>query len=201
MFSTKLKQKLFVWAALASACQAADSTRFAVENGNAAFVANTNVSAIAVKGKSTALTASLRVKRNAQGLDVEQIEAFLPVKSLLTGMSLRDEHMRRYIFTTGAGETPDLRFEAQIVTCSGPTCQIAGNLTVRGIARRFTVPLKFRDEGNSLKASGEAVVKLSDYGIERPSQFGVKTTDEVLLRFEFTARETTDVGASTGGTR
>jgi hypothetical protein len=37
--------------------------------------------------------------------------------------------------------------------------------------------------------SGESTVKLSDYGIEQPSQFGVKTADEVQLHIEFSGKE------------
>ena len=35
------------------------------------------------------------------------------------------------------------------------------------------------------------MVKLSAYGIERPSQLGVTTTDDVKLHLEFTAKATT----------
>ena len=32
-------------------------------------------------------------------------------------------------------------------------------------------------------------MKLSDYGIEQPSQFGVKTSNEIQLHLEFTGKE------------
>ena len=35
-------------------------------------------------------------------------------------MSLRDEHMRCYIFTTVYGKIPDLHFEADGAACSVP---------------------------------------------------------------------------------
>ena len=73
----------------------------AVDGGTASFLVTTNVPAISVKGKSTALQARVRMERNADGLHLAEIEASMPVSSIATGMSLRDEHMRRYIFTTG----------------------------------------------------------------------------------------------------
>ena len=51
------------------------------------------------------------------------------------------------------------------------------------------MPLKIRADGAAFRATGESAVKLSDYGIEQPSQFGVKTADEIQLHIEFSAKE------------
>ncbi len=120
----------------------------------------------------------------------------MPVKSILTGMAVRDEHMRRYIFTTADGKTPDLHFEGAEAACAAQagrssefSCQVSGALSIRGVARPFSIALKIRAEGTVYRAAGESTVKLSDYGIEQPSQFGVKTADEIQLHIEFSARE------------
>jgi len=104
--------------------------------------------------------------------------------------------MRRYIFTTADGKTPDLRFESAEAACAAQSgqsrefsCQVSGSLTIRGVARPFSIPLKIRVEGAVFRATGESTVKLSDYGIEPPSQFGVKTTDEIQLHVEFNGKE------------
>ena len=124
---------------------------------------------------------------------LEQIEASLSVKSIGTGMKLRDEHMRKYVFTTDTGEVPDVRFvgdkaECSKVSANQSTCQVAGSLTIRGTARPFSIALKVKEDGDRFHASGDSVVRLSAYGIEPPSQLGVTTSDEVKLRLEFTAR-------------
>ncbi len=203
--------KMFALVSLAAATAFAasvtktGSTTVSVQNGSAAFVANTNVSAISVKGKSNALEAKVSLRRSPDGLQLEHIDANLPVKTLVTGMGMRDEHMRKYIFTTADGKTPDLHFEADNATCSGSgheaVCQVAGNLSIRGIAKPFTVPLKIREDGSSFKASGDTVVKLSTYGIEKPSQLGVTTTDDVQLHFEFNAKASAGDAAAIGGTQ
>jgi polyisoprenoid-binding protein YceI len=133
------------------------------------------------------------------------VEASIPVKSILTGMAIRDEHMRRYIFTTTDGKTPDLRFEAAETACAAQSgrssefiCQVSGSLAIRGVARPFSMPLKIRAESTAYRAAGEATVKLSDYGIEQPSQFGVKTADEVQLHIEFSGKEAAAKVASGG---
>lgn len=181
------------------------SLTVAVQSGTATFIANTNVTALSIKGKSTALVAKVSLRRLGEGLQLEHIEARLPVKTLMTGMGLRDDHMRKYIFTTADGQVPDLLFEGANAACSGSTrdstCQVAGMLTIRGVARPFTMPLKVREDGAGFKAAGEAVVKLSAYGIEQPSQFGVKTSDEVQLHFDFAARPASGAVAMIEGRR
>jgi polyisoprenoid-binding protein YceI len=124
---------------------------------------------------------------------LEQIEAAVPVKTLLTGIVLRDEHMRKYIFTRSDGRVPDVRFVAGAAACAKvsaneSTCRLAGDLVIRGTARPFALELRVTEDGGSFHASGEGIVKLSTYGIERPSQLGVTTADEVRLRLNFTAR-------------
>jgi len=72
-------------------------------------------------------------------LVLQEIEASLRAKSLSTGMKARDEHMRKYIFTTPDGQEPDLRFAAGTAACRAGgsshefACQVTGNLTIRGV--------------------------------------------------------------------
>ena len=202
-------QRILVLAGFAAAVMfaAADSgnsseaVRVAVDSGTATFVATTNIPAISVKGKSSALKGCARVRRAGDGYELEQIEAEIPVKSLATGMRVRDEHMRKYVFTTANGAIPDVTFEAAAAKCSKGSCQVAGKLSIRGVARPFTLSLKIREEGAGFRATGQATVRLSDYGIEAPSQFSVKTTDEVQLQIEFTAKPRGTQLMASGGKR
>ena len=181
----------------ASGCIAADNgATAAVQGGAASFIVNTTVPGVSVKGKSTALEARAVVQHQGEGLRLENLEASLPVKSILTGMAIRDEHMRRYIFTAPDGTMPDLRFAGGDTLCTAQaghqgefSCKIYGTLAIRGVARPFAIPLKLRAEGQAFRGAGDAIVKLSDYGIEQPSQFGVKTANEIQVRLDFTAKE------------
>jgi polyisoprenoid-binding protein YceI len=208
IFEDAMNQNLAVIVCLsAAACAASgEGATAAVEGGGASFVVNTTVPGVSVKGKSAALEAHATIQRVPEGLRLENVEASLPVKSIVTGMAIRDEHMRRYIFTTAEGKTPDLHFTAEGIDCTPHTghagefsCNANGTLTIRGLAHAFSLPLKLREDGRAFHASGEGVVKLSDYSIERPSQFGVKTANEVQLHLEFTAREASTIAA--GGSR
>src|SRR3954453_16928682 len=99
--------------AIASAsAQSVKPQLVAIENGVASFHVRTNIPALEVSGKSASLQARVRMHRDSDGVKLEHIEAWVSATTLKTGMSLRDEHMRKRIFTTSGGEVPDLRFES-----------------------------------------------------------------------------------------
>jgi polyisoprenoid-binding protein YceI len=193
----------FALAGQARAQGAGDANVVEVRGGTAIFAVDTNISAISVHGKSSEVTARLRLRQAPDGVVLEGIEAALPVKSLGTGMGLRDSHMRKYIFTTGDGQVPDLKFSADKAVCSKAaarqsTCELAGDLAIRGTARPFKVVLKVSEDGDTFRAVGDGIVTLSAYGIERPSQLGVTTSDDVKLRFDFTGKAGPRAVATTG---
>jgi polyisoprenoid-binding protein YceI len=179
-----------------------------VIGGSATFEAGTNISAINVHGKSGSLEGRAQVRHAGDVIAIEQLEATLPVKTITTGMGLRDEHMRKYVFTTGDGHTPDLKYTADKAECSPAAgrggesiCTVAGQLAIRGTERPFSITLKVKKVGDAYRAAGDAIVKLSTYGISRPSQLGVTTTDEVKLHLEFAAKAPARQMASAGDLR
>jgi polyisoprenoid-binding protein YceI len=131
------------------------------------------------------------VSRDERGLSVEHVDISIPVRSLATGMKVRDEHMRKYIFTDSNSQTPDLRFIAEAIACSTNSsaqefpCRVSGMLTIRGTARPFDLNLRVRTQSGAtadFHAAGDSIVKLSDYGINPPSQLGVKASNDVKVR-------------------
>ncbi len=181
-----------------SIAQTVPTSVVAVESGTATFDAGTNVPGIEVKGKSNTMAARAEVSQDSKGLVLQRIEASVPVKSLATGMKVRDEHMRKYIFTTPDGQEPDLHFAADTTVCPDAAtshdfaCQLAGNLSIRNTPRPVGVTLRVKRQGGSptaFRAECDGIVKLSDYGIAAPSQFGVKPANEVKFHVEFTGKE------------
>ena len=169
-----------------------ESPKVEIQGGTASFEAATNVPAILIHGRSSALEGHARIRHDADGLVIEGLEAALPVRTLITGMGLRDEHMRKYVFTTADGLLPDVRFVSERAVCSGAgrtqRCQLSGDLIIRDTPRPFTMDLKVSDEGPQFHASGDGVVKLSAYGITPPSQLGVRALDDVKLRVDFVVK-------------
>src|SRR5581483_1324538 len=107
-----------------------------VESGAISFEAATNVPGIGVKGSSSSFAAQAFVAHEGNELIVEQLHVVLQVKSLATGMKVRDEHMRKYIFVRSDGQMPDVEFKADKTTCARTagddfTCQAAGQLSIR----------------------------------------------------------------------
>jgi polyisoprenoid-binding protein YceI len=199
---------VLVWPTPRVEAQTSDKTTVVeAKSGTVMFNVATNVSAISVHGRSQRLDARARVRQGPEGMIVEQVDAIVPVTSLATGMGLRDEHMRKYIFTTPDGLRPDVRFTADRATCSngrtGQTtiCEVAGDLTIRGMQRPLTISLEVSGERTIFRVVGEAIVKLSAYGIEPPSQLGVRTADDVVLRLEFMAGPVVQLTADSGGER
>jgi|SRR5579862_2045543 len=174
-----------------------------IVNGVASFSVATNIMAIEVSGKSTAVQARVTVRQEGGSMTLQHIEASLAAKSLNTGMGLRDEHMRKHIFTTAGGDVPDLRFEGGEVDCPAAApgreiaCKVSGSLAIRGVPKPFSIALKVRQTGDLVRASGDGIVKLSDYGIERPTQLGVKTSDDVKIHLDLSSKEAVSLSAST----
>jgi polyisoprenoid-binding protein YceI len=205
-----IMKKITALSALATllVCAAAGGSLGKVEmldvSGVTEFEAPTNMPAVSVKGKSSSLQGHATVEREADGMLLEHIEMSAPVKTLGTGMAVRDEHMRKLVFTTADGQAPDLRFESEKAVCSPRggqefTCQLEGSLSIRGISRPFAMSLKVKSGGAAFKASGEAIVKLSDYEIVPPTQFGVKISNEVKLRLELASKQRPVESANGGG--
>src|SRR5450631_1108739 len=66
------------------------SQTVAVDSGIASFHVTTNIPALEVSGKSNALQARVQMHHDTSGITLERIDAWMPVKTLLTGMALRD---------------------------------------------------------------------------------------------------------------
>ena len=196
MFNIRAAGRTFCVVVAAIAMEAADGARsFEATHGTVKFVATTNLGAIRIHGQSSALTGHVHAVSTGNQIEVAELEARLDPKSLSTGMSLRDQHMRAKIFAVGEA-LPELKFTAAKIQCPAPEaakesgCQVQGNFTMRGISKPFVILLKVRQSGQGIyKVSGEGDLKLTAFGIEPPCQLGVCVTDEVQLKLEFQARE------------
>ena len=133
---------LSVWVVGARATAQGDATTIKVNGGSVSFEVSTNMFSTTVRGQSSAIAGATRLLDNGSGLRLEQLEAIVPVGSLKTGIKIRDEHMRKYIFEAADGQVPDVRFSADTAECSQSAsgvyaCSASGALVIRGTSRPF----------------------------------------------------------------
>lgn len=188
-----------------AAAWADDSADLRVASGSVKFSVTTNVLALSVHGESNAMTASLSLYKTGGQIRLENVRATVAPQSITTGLSLRDQHMRKKIFALEDATMPSLEFTGEKVVCpetapgTDAICNVTGELTLRGARRPFTIGLKVRNEGKAYRVSGDGALLLSAFGIERPCQLGVCVSDEVKLSLEFRAKESAVLQA--GGVR
>ena len=157
--------------------------------GSIEFEAPVNIKALTIHGKADQLKGSLRM----DGLNLTQILVTVPVNSLSTGIKVRDKHMRERVFKSEDGKFPDIEFFCPEVTGTGQTdameCEVKGYLKIRGLRSEVSVALRVTYEGGKYRAKGETVIKLTDYGIDPPKQFGIKLQNHIRIKFEVFGNE------------
>lgn len=134
----------------------------------------------------------------------------VPVASLRTGNTTRDEDLRAKMWLDAAGH-PEIAFTVDQVAldAKGPlapgavtTGRVKGQLSIKGTTRAFDIPVKLAyvaasDKlkrayipGNALRIKGEFPLALADFGVVPPAHIlGVKVADTVSIRFALTALE------------
>lgn len=58
-----------------------------------------------------------------------------------------------------------------------------GNLTFHGVTKPVTLVTTHKEAGGKMTIKGEFPVSLTDHNIERPSLMGLKTEDQMVLKF------------------
>lgn len=67
--------------------------------------------------------------------------------------------------------------------------QVTGNLKVRDVSRPTTFAVTIRLEGDTLAGTATTTIKMTDFGFDPPSIFGIlRAENEVRLEFRFIAR-------------
>jgi polyisoprenoid-binding protein YceI len=105
------------------------------------------------------------------------------------------EEIQRRMFTEvlDTERFPEIIYECSRVTGSGSGDRywvvLNGELTLRGITRMLPVTARLALNGNTLRASGEFLVKQSDFGIAPVTAAGgaIKVMDELKFTFEVMA--------------
>lgn len=136
-----------------------------VQLGSIKFTANTNVKMFKFTGEVKDLSSTLV---RTQG-SLSSFELRIPVKSLQTGMGIRDKHMQERIFTASDNSMPDITYKATGADCqpgkssTEQSCSLKGEMSIRGVKK--TVPLTVLLENGS-KVSGSAVIDVLQFEVK-----------------------------------
>jgi polyisoprenoid-binding protein YceI len=123
-----------------------------------------------------------------------EIEVEVDLRSLDTGIELRNRHMRENHLETD--RFPTARFEgAEIVEGAGSSLApgatrailVEGKLDLHGVARTVRIPLELTHDGTNLRIVSRFPVALSDHGIARPKFLVLRLGDVQQVTVDVTA--------------
>lgn len=113
---------------------------------------------------------------------IEQIAVSLRVQSFDSGNPNRDSHALEVL---EALKFPKVTFVSTKIKAVADKLTVEGNLTFHGITKPMTITATREDFVNKLVFDGKFDVSLTDYKVERPSLFGMKTDDMLYFKFNF----------------
>jgi polyisoprenoid-binding protein YceI len=136
-------------------------------------------------------------------LDTEKglgkVKLVVPVKSLRTGIEMRDEHLRSAMWLDGE-KTPDISFESTKASKKDEkTWTVEGNFSMHGVTKAMTVEVTARaipaemvkkarwGEKPAMTFRTSFTVKLSDFGVKIPDIAAGKVQDAWTVTFDAVA--------------
>jgi polyisoprenoid-binding protein YceI len=178
--------------AAAGAAQAATWRIVAEAEGNLVkFVSSATLESF--EGKTSNVQGRVTLDPAELGSHLE-IEVEVDLRSLDTGIELRNRHMRENHLETE--RFPTARFEgAEIVEGAGSalapgttvTIQVEGNLALHGVSKTVRIPLELTHDGTNLRIVSHFPVALSDHEIARPKFLIMRLGDVQQVTVDVTA--------------
>jgi polyisoprenoid-binding protein YceI len=113
------------------------------------------------------------------------------LRTLDTGIGLRDDHMRNEYLEVGKGEgfasavLSDI--EVANIGANGGKGRFTGTLLLHGVRKPVSGQADIRREGTSVRVDAGFPVTLADYGIREPRYLGVGVKDVVQVKVSLTA--------------
>lgn len=111
---------------------------------------------------------------------IEQVAVIARVDCFDSGNSNRDSHA---LEVTEALKYPKITFTSTKIQQDQFGLNLEGTLNFHGVSKPISLKaLKF--SGGLLVIDGSFLIKLSDFNVERPSLFGIKTEDTIKINFK-----------------
>jgi polyisoprenoid-binding protein YceI len=144
-------------------------------------------------GRSGALSGQISL--DPSNLSNVSGEFSVPVRSLRTGIDLRDEHLRSDSWLD-AERNPNITLEissmegASSLPANEPTqVRLRGSFTIHGVSRPVTINATVRwiPDENELRAQARFTVRLTDHDISVPAPVRLKVANEIAVNVRLVA--------------
>lgn len=112
---------------------------------------------------------------------ISQVAVSLKVDAFDSGNANRDSHALEVLEGL---KYPKVTFTSNKLKKDSNTLTAEGNLTFHGITKPITITVTRTDSDKKIMLDGKFDILLSQFQVERPSLFGLKTKDEVKLSFK-----------------
>ena len=112
---------------------------------------------------------------------ISQVAVALKIDAFDSGNANRDSHA---IEALEGLKYPKVTFTSSKIKSDNNTLIAEGNLTFHGVTKPVTITVSRTDNDKRIALEGRFDILLSQFQIERPSLFGIKTKDEVKLSFK-----------------
>lgn len=126
--------------------------------------------------------------------DGSLLRVVVPLAGLQTGISLRDRHMReKYLEVEKYPEAVlELPWSGVKLPADGQTTEgtAPGKMSIHGQTRDVQVKYRISRSGNRYQVTGNVPLNITDYGIEKPSYFGISVQPDIDTSATFTAERT-----------
>lgn len=116
------------------------------------------------------------------------VEFTAKVKSVDTGINARDNHLRSKDFFE-VDTYPDMTFKSKKVKKKGKTYRVTGDLTIKGVTREVTLPMRvygpIKDTRGSIRmgVTGQTVINRRDFNVTYGSNLpnGTPTLSDLVV--------------------
>jgi polyisoprenoid-binding protein YceI len=122
-------------------------------------------------------------------LTASKISVTIPITSFDSDNSNRDSHMAEVVESYIYQDVSFLSTKIITESYTGEnhhktgSWNVEGNITFHGVTKKVILPVAVMLEGNTLNATGELELKLTDFGIELPSLLMLPVKDWIRITF------------------
>ena len=104
------------------------------------------------------------IKWDAANPAASSINVSVDVSTINTGIDSRDNHLKKEEYFNVA-KYPVISFVSESVSAENGSLQATGNITIKGVSKRITIPFTVSASDNGYLFSGNFTVNRRDFGV------------------------------------